>query len=133
MKKLLVALAVLCFAGAAYAADSINIPDLFSKFPALNQDVMWSLKNHQTNYGASITLVSLFKDYLHLDLGMTPQQEPIALVSVKLVDLGNIVQFPVLKYIIIEPLAYVGEDDLFSGNDKRFDYGVGVKVMSIKF
>lgn len=138
MKKLLLTLALVLMPLMA-RADTININDIVSKFPALNQDIFYSFTNQQVQYASSATIVSLFNTannpdgIIHLDLGYTPASEIIGLVSLKLIDLGKWIQFPIAKYIICEPFVCVGATNLIGDSQKKFDYGVGVKIISIKF
>jgi len=135
VKKLVLVLISLFFAVSVYA--EVDVPDLISKLPALNQAVIFSLDKNEFDYATTIT-VAEFKERLKLDIGYTPEKELLALLSVKLVAVKDYLTFPVLDLIEIEPFVYVGLDRIAIGlgnakDNNEIDYGLGVKVLSIKF
>lgn len=134
MKKLI----FLLFFGILFSAKAeVNIIDTLKKFPAVNQAVIYSFDDSKINYASTITVVSLF-DRINLDVGWTPRQEIIGTAGVKLFS-GKHLDFPVLKYVTIEPFAYIGSDRLDFGGEKarrsnwEFDKGVGVKLLAVHF
>jgi hypothetical protein len=114
-------------------AENIDLSTLISKFPAFNQDVFYSFTNHQIQYALSATVVSFFNGTINIDAGYTPASEIVALASIKLIDLGTWVTFPIAKYIVMEPFFCIGATNLIGDSQKKFDYGAGVKIISIKF
>ena len=132
MKKFLIALAI-CFlvAGSAQAIEPLNL-DL-SKLPDLNQAVLYSCDGNNVRHGMSFTFAALWEERLNIDFLYITKSEFGALASVKLVDMGKIVQFPILKYISFEPFVYIAFDNIGSNDSAETDYGFGAKIMSVKF
>lgn len=137
MKKLLIALAVglLLIAGCGKKAlAEVNLPDLLKKLPALNQCLIFSLDESKLDYAVSTTLVKLWNEKISIDLGYSPSVEALGLVSFKLIEVKDYIQFPILKWIIIEPFVYLGfnriEDLKELGQSTK---GIGIKIISLKF
>lgn len=114
-------------------SNTIDLTTIISKFPALNQDVFYSFTNHQVQYAVSATFISLANDMIHIDAGYTPASEVVVLASLKLVDMGKIISFPILKYVVLEPFVTIGATNLIGNSQKKFDYGAGIKIISVKF
>jgi hypothetical protein len=115
-------------------ADEVNVPDWLSKLPGLNQAVIFSLDDNEFQYATTITLASLLKDRIKLDVGYTPKQELIGLASVKLVSIKDYITFPIIDKIEIEPFVYIGLDRMEDFKELgEYDYGLGVKILAIKF
>jgi hypothetical protein len=118
------------FMGVAIA--EVNVPELISKLPSLNQCLIYSVSDSEFDYAATVTVAG-YGDNLHFDIGYTPKQELIGAVSYKLVDLKNL-KFPILKWIIVEPMVYAGLDRIgITEGNSQFDWGAGVKLMEVKF
>ena len=141
MRKILIALAIIlviagCNKGVLKPAfsEGINLPDLINKLPALNQSVIFSLDENKLDYASSVTLVKLWNDKISIDLGYSPSVEALGLVSFKLIEVKDYIKFPILDLVVIEPFVYAGARRI--ENLKEFgewDYGVGCKIVSIKF
>ena len=119
-------------------ADDVNPIDYIKKLPALNQAVIFSLDDNEFQYATTVTLVSLLEDKIKVDFGYTPRQELIGLASFKLLEVKDYITFPILDLVEIEPFVYIGLDRiaLNEGNEdsnNEIDYGLGVKLLSIKF
>ena len=139
MKRLMVIIACILAIGLVGCqkeakAEGVSLIDELKKFPALNQCVIFSVDNKETQYASTITLASLFKERVNLDIGWTPKQEVITAISYKLVEVKDYINFPILKYIVIEPMVYIGWDRLgVTHAQNEFDWGAGCKVLEVKF
>src|SRR3990167_8959868 len=89
-------------------AEEINLPNLLAKIPAVHQSVIFSLDENKIDYAVSTTLVQLWNKKISIDLGYSPSVEALGLVSFKLMEVKDYVQFPILKWITIEPFVYIG-------------------------
>lgn len=136
MRKLLIGLAIcLIIAGCKQSARAeINLPDLLKKLPALNQSVIFSLDEYKFDYAVSTTLVKLWQERISIDLGYSPRVEALGLVSIKLVEVKNLITFPILDKIVFEPFIYFGMKRLENLKEPgQSTKGVGVKIISLKF
>jgi len=133
MKRLCMAL-IMCLTLLGVAFAEVNLPDLVKKVPPLNQSVIFSLDENKFDYATSVTLVSLFDKKVNIDLGYSPRVEILGLVSFKLVEVKDIVTFPILDKIVIEPFVYVGSKRIENLKEfGEYSYGLGVKLVSLKF
>ena len=138
MRKLLIgllAVALIITAGCGKKAlAEVNLPDLINKLPALNQSIIFSLDENKFDYASSVTLVQLLDKKISIDLGYSPSVEVLGLVSVKLVEVKKFITFPILDSVVIEPFVYVGARRIENLKEfGEYDYGVGVKLVSLKF
>jgi len=116
------------------AFAEVNLPDLIKKVPPFNQSLIFSLDENKFDYATSITLVSLFDKKINIDLGYSPRVEVLGLVSFKLIEVKDMVTFPILDKIIIEPFVYVGSKRIENLKEfGEYSYGLGVKLVSLKF
>lgn len=116
------------------ARAELGVSDLVSKLPALNQNIIFSLEDNTLDYAASVTLVSLFNSLINIDIGYSPKTQLLGLASIKLIEFKNIVKFPILDKMVVEPFVYVGTRRIENLTDPgEADYGVGVKIISLKF
>lgn len=128
MKKALITLAFCVLAVNAWA-DSI-----IDKLPDANTGVIFSMDNGKVEPMTSITLISFLDESVDIDLGYTPSEKILGLVSGRLVNVGDLVTFPLSEYITIEPFVYVGVDRLENFRELgEFDYGLGAKLIEVKF
>ncbi len=115
-------------------AEGINLPDLIKKLPALNQSVLYSIPDAEFNYATSVTLVDLFNEKVKIDIGYSPEAEVLGLVSFKLIEVKNFIKFPILDLVEIEPYIWGGLNRIEDLKELgETDYGVGVKIISLKF
>lgn len=136
IKKLFIILAIcLTFLGCKEAkADNLTISDYLKKLPSLNQSVIFSLTDSKFDYASSVTLLSVWNERISFDIGYSPAVEALGLVSFKLVEVKDYIKFPILDLVVIEPFIYAGIDRIEKFKDLgEFSYGVGVKVLSLKF
>ncbi len=139
MKKLLIILAVIiliagCGKTVKPALAAIDLPDLLGKLPALNQSLIFSLDENKFDYASSITLVQLLNKKISIDLGYSPSVEALGLISFKLINVKDYITFPILDLVTIEPFVYVGSKRIENLKEfGEYDYGVGVKLISVKF
>ena len=116
------------------ALAEVNLPDLLTKLPALNQSLIFSLDENKFDYATSVTLVKLFNDKISIDLGYSPSVEVLGLVSIKLVEVKDYIKFPILDAIIVEPFVYAGSRRIENLKELgEYDYGCGVKLISLSF
>lgn len=136
MKKLLI---LLSFLFCLNASAEINVIDELKKLPAVNNGVVYSLADSTFDYVSSVSVVSFLNEKIKVDAGWTPRQKLLALASFKLVSVKDYISFPILDQVSIEPLIYVGYDRVDFGGEKarqannEFDYGAGVKILSLSF
>lgn len=138
MRKLVLAVMTVLVCFSLAQADTLKLGNVLEKIPAVNNSVLYSLDKGEVDYASTITLVELFNKRISIDAGYTPSQEAIASVTFKLIEVGNYIQFPILKWATIEPGAYVGVDriSLGAGNAKdgnELDYGIIVKLLRVAF
>lgn len=135
-KLLLVSLVCLgilgCKGKTAFA--EVNLSNYLKKLTTINQGVIFSLADSSFDYSASVTLVSLFDKKINLDLGYSPKVEALGLASFKLIEVKDIITFPILDKAVIEPFIYFGTKRLKNLKELgEADYGVGVKIISLKW
>jgi hypothetical protein len=115
---------------------TLDLSTLIAKLPCLNQAILYSWESNSVKYAMSFTVISLFNDKINLDAMYVPSSEIGALASFKLFNLGEWIKFPLLEYIEFQPFVYAGMKNIGSGSDllsSDLDYGVGAKIISIKF
>lgn len=115
---------------------TLDLGTLVAKLPCLSQAVLYSWDSNSVKYAMSFTVVSFLKDKINLDAMYVPSSEIGGLVSIRLFNLGEWVKFPLLEYIEFQPFVYFGLKNIGSGNQllkSDVDYGLGAKLISIKF
>ncbi len=115
---------------------TLDLGTLVAKLPCLSQAVLYSWDSNSVKYAMSFTVISFLKDKINIDAMYVPSSEIGGLVSIKLFNLGEWVKFPLLEYIEFQPFVYFGLKNIGSGNQvlkSDADYGVGAKLISIKF
>jgi len=113
---------------------TLDLSTLIAKLPCLNQAILYSWDSNAVKYAMSFTIISFFDSTLKIDCMYVPSTEVGVLASIKLLDVGKWIQFPILKYIELEPFVYYGIKKLGSGEGiGESDYGAGIKIISIKF
>ena len=135
MKKIFVILGV-CIAllGCKKAMADVILSEELKKIPAIHQLILFNITDSKIEYASSVTLVQLFNKTTSIDIGWSPSQELLGLVSVKLVEVKDYLDYPILRWIVLEPFISYGFDrienfkELGEGN-----LGVGAKLISIKF
>ena len=95
------------------------------------QAILYSFDQRDIHYGSMITLVK--KGKVSLDAGYSPKQEGILAISIDLLQLKDYVSIPILDLIKFEPCLYVGVDRIEQDLSAEYDYGVGVKLIEVKF
>lgn len=115
------------------ANAQVQVSDYIKKIPELNQAVIYNINDSEVNYATTVTLCAFLDDTVKVDIGYTPKQELIGLVSFKLVEVGDWIKYPILDKVEIEPFVYIGADRIDSTLDTETNWGVGVKILSIKF
>ena len=139
IKKICIILAIClgimgCKQAVKPALAEVNLPDLLTKLPALNQSVIFSLDENKLDYATSVTLVSLFNKKINIDLGYSPSVEALGLISIKLIDVKKFITFPILDSIVIEPGFYMGTKRIENLKEfGQYDWGLICKLISIKF
>ena len=137
MKKVLSLLFFGLFLGIGMAQAG-DITNMLEKLPNVNQAVIYSFDQQDVQYASTVTLAT-FKEKVDLDLFWTPKNKIGVDVSAKLVEVKNYIQFPILNYVVFEPMIYVGLDRIenlkFQNAQEigELDWGVGAKLLEIKF
>ena len=138
MRKLLTALTI-CFVIVGLmgcgkkALAEINLIDELKKLPAINNALIYSFDDKDLQYASTITLATLLNEKIDIDIGWTPKQQLLGAVSFKLVEVKDYIKFPVLNWVVFEPMIYIGLDRLNSDESPEIKYGLGVKIISLKF
>jgi len=117
---------------------TLDLSTLVAKLPSLKNSVLYSYNGNQVKYAMSFSVMGFFKmkdgeNFLSIDAMYVPADEVGTMATIKLVNLGKIVNFPILEYINLRPAVFVGAKNIGSGNDIEFDYGVGLSILDIKF
>lgn len=145
MKKyLLIILAIVVVGALIFAscnkasAEEITLSDWLKKIPNIHQCFLYNVTDSEFGYASTVTVASLLKEKINIDVGYSPAQEVIGAVSVKLVEVKDYIKYPILDLLTLEPMFYVGWDRLSigPGNSKagnEFSYGFGVKILDVKF
>lgn len=95
------------------------------------QAVLYSFDQHDIHYGSLVTLVK--KGKVSLDVGYSPKQEMIGAISIDLLQMKDYVSIPILDLIKFEPCVYVGVDRIEQDLSAEYDFGVGAKLLEVKF
>lgn len=139
MKKLLLAMAILLAAAIPAKADELNVSELISKLPALNQGVGYSVKDSNFNYLATIDAVS-FKGFKieagYAGVAKNTGDKLVGVLSYDLLKLKNVgVTLPILDLVEFRPGVWLGYGHINGASlgDSEFDYGVSLSVLSVKF
>lgn len=138
MKKFLSLIAVILMSSCQVYAEPLNLGDQLSKIPDLNTGFAYSLVDNSFNVSTTID-VAKFGKYVNLEVGYAGAAEQtnhkaILGISTNLITAGS-VDYPILKYIDIKPLVWVGYGNLNFKElgESEFDYGVGTSIFKLKF
>ena len=133
MKKLLIALIMSLSLLGIVRAD-VSIPDVLKKIPVNHQCLIYNLDEGSFDYATTFTLAKALKDKISFDLGYAPSSQLLGAVSVKLVEIKDFIKFPILDLMEIEPMLWIGINRIENFKDLgEYNYGVGVKLLSLKF
>ena len=136
MKKLIMALAIALLIAVPAQAQNINWDDIVEKIPVTNQAVVYSLDSNEFGYAITVDVLKfdIWKTAIGIDVGYAFDDRVVALASVKLVELKDYIEIPILEWIAIEPFVYVGVGRIGEGGgNNEFDKGLGCKFLSVDF
>ena len=124
-------------------AESVKFSDIVSKLPAFNQGLAYDAVDNQFNYLSTIDVVSwksltLEAGYAGLFSTDNPENtgnKLVGVLSVKLLDLGGVVNFPILDKVVFRPGIWLGVGNIGSTdfNSSETSWGVSATVLSLKF
>lgn len=117
-------------------AGELNVSELLSKLPPLNQGVGYSIKDSNFNYIATVDAVSLkgFKiEAGYAGVAKNTGDKLIGVLSYDLLKLKNVgVTLPILDLVEFRPGVWAGYGEINNGKGE-FDWGVSLSVLSVKF
>jgi hypothetical protein len=120
-------------------AEELNVSELISKLPALNQGVAFSIKDSNFNYLATVDAVSIkgFKiEVGYAGVAKNTGDKIVGVASYDLLKLKNVgVTLPILDLVEFRPGVWLGYGHINGASlgDSEFDYGVSLSVLSVKF
>src|SRR3990167_721098 len=133
MKKLLIAL-IMSLSLLGIARADVNVSDVLKKIPVNHQCLIYNIEEGTLDYATTFTLAKALKDKVSFDLGYAPSSQLLGAVSVKLVEIKDFIKFPILDLMEIEPMLWIGINRIENFKDLgEYNYGVGVKLLSLKF
>jgi len=117
---------------------AFNLNTILSKLPILQNSVLYSLKSNKVTYALSFSVLGFWKmedgeNLISVDALYGLTDELGGMVTLKLVDLGKYVNFPIIKYINLRPGVYATVNNIGNGGEVEFNYGVGLNILAIKF
>jgi len=118
---------------------TLDLGTLIGKLPSLKNSILYSYDDNRVKYAMSFAVAGIYKmkdgeNLISIDAMYVPADEIGAMATIKLIDLGKYVTFPILEYINIRPGVFIGANNIGSGaSDVTFDYGFVVSIIDIKF
>lgn len=138
MKKLFLSSALILMLAGVSNAEPVTVKEITSKLPPLNQGIAYSMVDNKLNYLGTIDVVNW--KALTLEVGYAGAADNtgnklVAVASIKLLDLGNVVNFPILDKVVFRPGIYFGAGDIGNTDfdSSETDWGVSATVLSLKF
>lgn len=109
--------------------------NILSNLPNMNHGMAYSVQDSNFNYLTTFDVASW--KTLTLEAGYAGRAEntkdkAIAVASIKLIDMQNIIKFPILDKIVFRPGIWAGTS-LNRIDETEFDWGVSASVISLKF
>jgi hypothetical protein len=118
---------------------ALDLGTLIGKLPSLKNSVLYSYDENSVKYAMSFALAGIWKkadgeSLISIDAMYVPSDEIGALATIKLVNLGKYITFPILEYINIRPGVFVAANNIGSGSSNiTLDYGFAISIIDIKF
>ena len=117
---------------------AFNLNTILSKLPILQNSVLYSLKSNKVTYALSFSVLGFYQmddgeNLISVDALYGLTDELGGMVTLKLVDMGKYVNFPIIKYINLRPGVYATANNIGNGSSVEFNYGVGLNILAIKF
>lgn len=136
MKKIIISIGMILGLLGSSVASAGTLSGGLKKLPPLNQGVAYSLADSNFNYLSTLDVVRW--KALTLEAGYAGRAENtddklVAVLSVKLLELKDYVQLPVLDLIEFRPGIWYGWGNLGNWNNAEGDWGVSATVVSLKF
>lgn len=142
MKRMLLLIAILLIP-TILRAEAVKITDITSKLPAFNQGMAYDVVDNQFNYLSTIDVVSwkaltLEAGYAGLFSTSNPENtgnKLVGVLSVKLLDLSGVVNFPILDKVVFRPGIWFGAGNIGKTDidSSETSWGVSATVLSLKF
>lgn len=118
---------------------TLDLSTLIAKLPSLKNSIVYSYNENTVKYAMSFAVAGIWKqedgeNLISIDAMYVPTDEIGGMATIKLVNFGKILNFPLLDYINIRPGIFVAANNIGSGsNDIEFDWGGVVSLIDIKF
>jgi hypothetical protein len=118
-------------------AEEVKVGNILQKIPALKQGFAYSLVDSQFNYLSTIELMKWKR--ISLEVGYAGRAEntgdkAVLVASVDLLDMSDVITFPILDKIVFRPGIYFGGNiNVKSMTDTESDWGVSASFIDLKF
>lgn len=142
MKKLLTLVLALLLTTAAYA-EPIFVEDVLESIPALDNGVVWDFDQKGLSYTSTLDILDWKGFTLNAGYARTFDNDNeesadsmIAGLSYEIANLEKLgVSVPILKYVKIEPMVYIGWQGINVQvmKESEFVWGAGAKILEIAF
>lgn len=146
MKRLLVMLLIFTVMGAASIAlaqdevKPLDLSDIISKMPNIDNGIYYSLIDNRFNYSATIKLIGTKDKKFALNIGYAGRakfsmDKAVLTASGNLLELRDYLDIPILDLIVFDPYLACGYGrlDLKQLSDSEFDFGIGANIIKVNW
>jgi len=115
-----------------------GLTDIIERLPEMNQTVIYSLDQEEFEYATTTPVANwtIANVPIEIDAGYSPSKLALVSITTSLLTLKDYVNIPILSLMEIEVGAYLGLNRIEKLNivdDSELDYGLIVKLLSLKF
>ncbi len=123
---------------AATTTPAFNLNTVLAKLPILQNSLLYSIKNNTCTYALSFSVLGFYQmddgeNLISVDALYGLTDELGGMVTLKLIDMGKYVTFPIIKYINLRPGIYATANNIGNGGEIELNYGVGLNIIAVKF
>lgn len=136
MRKLILAVVLILAMATMAKAETLNLGDSLAKIPVLKQGIAFDFDKNELNYLSTMDVAKWKK--FSLETGFSSKNKAVAVISLDLLNMNNVIKFPILDNLVFRPGVFAGYSRVNlgegqGGGNNEFSWGLSCTFLDVKF